>query len=228
MDEQQSVLQHALHRLLLGDEVRREVAVVELHPLDEVEGGLHRLGLFDGDRAVLADLVHGVRDDVPDLGVAVGGDRRDLHDLRAVLDLLRELPQLLDDRSDGAVDAALEVHRVGPGGDVAQSLAIDRLGENRRGRGAVAGHVAGLAGDLADHLGAHVLPGVFQGDLLGDRHAVLGDRRGAPLLVEHHVPPARSEGHLDRLGQDLDPLEDLLAGFRLEEQLLGWHLVKPP
>ena len=61
------VLEHDLHRLLVGDEVGGEVAVVELHPLDEFEGRLHRLGLFDRDRAVLADLVHRVGDDVADL-----------------------------------------------------------------------------------------------------------------------------------------------------------------
>jgi hypothetical protein len=33
----------------------------------------------------------------------------------------------------------------------------DRLGENRRGGGAVTGEIGGLGRDLAHHLGAHVL-----------------------------------------------------------------------
>ena len=50
-----------------------------------------------------------------------------------------------------------------------------RLGEHGRGGGAVAGHVGGLGGDLAHHLRAHVLERVLELDLLGHRHAVLGD-----------------------------------------------------
>jgi hypothetical protein len=88
------------------------------------------------------------------------------------------------------VDAALEAHRVGAGGDVLQAFAVDRLGQQRRRRRAVAGDVAGLAGDFAHHLRAHVLERIGQLDFLGDRHAVLGDRRRAELLVEDHVAAA--------------------------------------
>ena len=65
--------------------------------------------------------------------------------------------ELLDDGLDGLVDAALELHRVGAGGDVLEALAEDRLGEHGGGGGAVAGDVGGLGGDLLHHLGAHVL-----------------------------------------------------------------------
>jgi hypothetical protein len=85
------------------------------------------------------------------------------------------------------------------------------------------GHVGGLGRDLAHHLGAHVVVRLVQLDLLGDGHAVLGDGGRAPLLVEHDVAAARPEGDLDRLGQDLDALEDGLPGLLAEEQLLGCH-----
>ena len=54
-----------------------------------------------------------------------------------------------DDVVDGLLDAALQRQRVGPGGDVLEALANDRLGENRRGRRAVAGDVVGGGRDLA-------------------------------------------------------------------------------
>jgi len=54
----------------LVDEVRGEVALVELHAFDHVERRLDGLGFFDGDDAFLADLVHRVGDDVADVGVA--------------------------------------------------------------------------------------------------------------------------------------------------------------
>ena len=59
--------------------------------------------------------------------------------------------------------------RVGAGGDVAETLLVDGLGEDGRRRGAVTGDVGGLRGDLADELGAHVLVGVLELDLLGHR-----------------------------------------------------------
>ena len=67
------------------------------------------------------------------------------------------LLELGDDRLDRLVDAALEVHRVGAGGDDLDALAEDRLGEHGRGRRAVAGDVGGLARDFAHHLRADVL-----------------------------------------------------------------------
>ena len=42
-----------------------------------------------------------------------------------------------------------------------------------------------LRGRFLDELRAHVLIRVGQLDFLGDRHAVLGDRRAAPALVDH-------------------------------------------
>ncbi len=68
-----------------------------------------------------------------------------------------DLLELLDDGLDGLVDAALELHRVGAGGDVLEAFAEDRLGQHGRGGGAVAGEVGGLGGDFLHHLRAHVL-----------------------------------------------------------------------
>jgi hypothetical protein len=123
----------------VGDEVGREIALVELHALDDLEGGLDGLGLFDGDGAVLADLVHGVGDDVADLEVPVGGDGGDLADFLAVVHLLGDLGELGDGGLDGLVDAALEEDRVGAGGDVLEAFAVDALGEHGGRGGAVAG-----------------------------------------------------------------------------------------
>ena len=69
---------------------------------------------------------------------------------------------------------------------------VDRLGQDGRGGGAVAGDVAGLLGDGVDELGAHVLERVGQLDLLGDGDAVLGDGRAAERLVEDDVAAGRA------------------------------------
>ena len=93
----QSVFQHALHALRIGDEVGGEVAAVELHAFDHFQRGLHGLGFFDGDDAILADLLHGFGDDAADLLVVVGGDRADLRD-HVALDVLVQLLDFFDGR----------------------------------------------------------------------------------------------------------------------------------
>src|SRR3712207_7606240 len=55
------------HLLRVGDEVRGDVAAVELHALDDVELGLDALGLLDRDDALLADLLHGPGQHLADL-----------------------------------------------------------------------------------------------------------------------------------------------------------------
>ena len=55
-------------RSVVRDEVRRDVALVELHALDGVDGNVERLGILDGDDAVLAHDFHGSGDLFADLG----------------------------------------------------------------------------------------------------------------------------------------------------------------
>ena len=125
----------------------------------------------------------------------------------------------LDHGVGGGVDAAAQGHRIGPGGDHPQPFAVDRLGQQRGGRGAVAGHVAGLRGGLLDQLGAEVLVGVVQVDFLGDGHAVLGDFRRAPALVEHGVSAAGAERADDGPGQLAHPGGQRLPSFVFKDQL---------
>ena len=180
MQEDVGVLELGHHLVGVGDEVGREIAAVELHAFDDVEFGLGGLGFLDGDDAFVADLLHGLGDHVADGLLAIGRNRADLADLLpSDLIFLDVLLEVLDGGRDGHVDAALQVHRVHAGGDVLGAFADDGLGQNRGGRGAVAGEVVGLGGDFAHHLGAHVLELVLEFDFLGDRHAVLGGARRA-------------------------------------------------
>ena len=197
-DQDVGVLEHRLHAVLVGDHVGRDVALVELHALGELEVHAERLALLDVDDAVLADLLDRVGDHVADLLVA-GRDRRHAGDLVLAGDLLGLRGDVRDDLVDGLLDAALERQRVGAGRDVLQALANDRLGQHGGGRGAVAGHVVGGGRHLAHELGALVLEDVLDLDLAGDRHAVVGDRRRAELLVEHDVAALRAERDLDRV-----------------------------
>ena len=216
--------EHGLHALLVGDHVRGDVALVELHPLRELELHAEGLALLDVHDAVLADLLDRVRDHVADLVVA-GRDRRDARDLvLAAGDLLRLLvAQVLDDLVDRLLDAALERHRVRAGGDVLHALPDHRLGEHGRGRGAVAGDVVGRRGDLAHELCALVLEHVLDLDLTGDGDAVVRDRGRAELLVEDDVAAARAERHLDRVRDGVHAALERPASFLVVLQLFMCH-----
>ena len=90
-DEQHvGVVEDGLHALGVGDEVGRDVALVEAHALDEVHLHAEGLALLDGDDAVLADLVDGLGDHLADLGVG-RGDGGDLGDLLLVVDVLGQV-----------------------------------------------------------------------------------------------------------------------------------------
>src|SRR5713226_5385397 len=211
MDQDAHVLEDTFHALGVGDEVGGEVAAVELHAFDYFEGRLHRLGFLDGDDTILADLLHGFRDDAADLLVIVGGDGANLGD-HVALDVLVELLDFRDGRFDGLLDAALESGGAGAGGDSLDALAEDGLREHGRGGRAVTGNVGSLGSDFADHLRAHVLEGIAELDFLGYSHAVLGDDGRAELLFDHRVAALGAEGDLYCVGKSVHAAQNRLAG----------------
>ena len=225
-DQDDRVLEDGLHPVGVGHEVRRDVAPVELHALGVFLLEAERLALLDGDDAVLADLVHHLGDDLADLGIR-RGDRRDGRDLLAGLDGAGGLLDVGDDGVDGLLDAALDDHRVGAGGDDPQALGDHRLAQDHRGGGAVAGDVVGLGRDLLEELRAHVLERVLELDVASDGDAVVGDRRGAELLVEDDVAALGADRHPDCVGEAIDaPLERATSGL-VEDELLGQVEVPP-
>src|SRR3954466_9047037 len=222
-DQDVRVVEHGLHALGVGHEVGADVALVEAHALSELELEAEGVALLDGDDTFLADLVHRLGDELAD-GRVGGGDRRGGGDLLLGLDVLGGREQVLGDRLDGLLDALLQGHRVGAGGDVAQTLADESLGQHGGGGGAVTGDVVGLLGDLLDQLGADLLPGVLELDLLGDAHTIVGDGRRAPLLLEDDVAAPRAEGHLDGVGEGVHAPLEAAARLFLEGDHLG-HVV---
>ena len=223
-EEDVGVLEDRLHALGVGDEVGRDVALVEAHALDQVHLHAEGLGLLDGDDAVLAHLVDGLGDHLADLGVG-GRDGGHLGDLVLGLGLLGLALERVDGGLDGGLDAPLERHRVGPGGHVAQALVDHGPGQDGGGGGAVTGDVVGLLGDFLDQLGADLLVGVLEVDLLGDGDAVVGDRGGAPLLLEHDVAALRAEGDAYGVGELVHAVLEGPAGLLVEGDQLGHGVV---
>jgi hypothetical protein len=222
--QDEGILQH--RHLLLGvvDEVGGQVAPVELHAFHHVQLVLQAGTVFHGDDAFLAHLVHGAGDDVADGSVGVGGDGTHLGDFLAGGAGLGDGLEFLGDGDDGLVDAALEVHGVHAGGDELHALAEDGLGQHGGGGGAVTGDVGGLGGDFLHHLGAHVLELVLELDLLGHGHAVLGHGGGAEGAVQHHVAALGAQGHLDRVGQDIDAGHHAVPGGITKTNVFSCHV----
>src|SRR5712671_1224239 len=149
VDQDVSVFHLNAHLVGVGDEVGRDVAAVELHALDDVEFGFQRLGFFNRDDALVADLLHGVGEELADFRVAIGGDGADLGDFLVRGDLLGVLDEIRNHGFDSQVDTALQVHRVHAGGNRLGAFTDDRRGQHGRGGGAVAGSIRRLRGHFA-------------------------------------------------------------------------------
>ena len=225
VDQDVGIFHFNAHLVGVGDEVGRDVAAVELHAFDDFKLGLERLGFLDRDDALVADLLHGVGEELADLGVAVGGDGADLGDFLVRGDLLGVLDEVGDHGVHRHVDTALQVHRVHAGGNRLGAFTDDRSRENGRGGGAVAGRVGRLGGDFAHHLRAHVLELVLELDFLGDGDAVLGHAGSAERLVEHDVAALGTERHLDRVVENVDTAQHAIAGIDAEFDFFSCHIV---
>src|SRR5205823_12616446 len=100
----------------------------------------------------------------------------------------------------------------------------NRLGENRRGGGAVSGEVARLGGDFLHHLRAHVLDRICELDLFRYRDSVLGDGRGAEFLVDDDVASLGAEGDAHCLGELIDTALESGACLNVEMKFLSCHM----
>lgn len=113
-----------------------------------------------------------------------------------------------------------------PHGDVAQTLADQRLRQHGGGGGAVTRDVVGLGRHLLDELGAQVLVRVVDLDLTGDGDTVVGDRRRAELLVDDDVAALGADRHLDRVGKLVDAALKGATGVLVELQDLRHGLLQ--
>src|SRR5882724_7845611 len=224
VDEDVGVFQRRFHALRVGHEVRRQVTAVKLHAFDYFELSLEGLGLFHGDDAVLADLLHRLGNDVADGLVVVGADRSHLSD-HVAGDGLRQLVEfafaaLAGLGVDGAanhrnrfLDAPLHGHGVGAGRNRLHAFTIDGLCQNGRGGGAIASDVGSLGSDFPHHLRANVLQPIFQFDFFCHGHAVLGNGRRSVFLLNHYIAAFGAESHLHGVGQNINAAENRLPRF---------------
>src|SRR5712664_636180 len=221
VDQDVGIFHFNAHLVGVGDEVGRDIAAVELHAFDDLEFGLERLGFFNRDDALVADLLHGVGEELTDFHVAIGGDSADLGDFLVRGDLLGVPDEVGDYGFHSQIDTALEIHRIHAGSNRLGAFTDDGRGQHGRGGGSVAGSIGRLGGHFAHHLGAHVLELVVKLDFLGDGDAVLGDAGCAERLVEHDVAALGAERDLHRVVEDFDAAQHPVAGIDAEFDFFG-------
>ncbi len=194
VEQDERVLELGRLVLLVVDEVRREIAAVELHALDHFELVLQARALLDRDHAFLADLLHRIGDDLADRLVGVGRDRADLRDRladpctasrassaprrrrRRALSMPRLMsiglmPAATDFRPSRMIACASTVAVVVP--SPASSEVLDATSFT-------------ICAPMFSNLS-------FELDFLRDRHAVLGDGGSAEALLEHDVAALGAE-----------------------------------
>src|SRR5436305_4587083 len=94
------------HLFGVSHKIRGEIAAIKLHPLDDFELSVEARRLFDSDDALVADLLHRLRDHFADFTIVIRRDGPDLRDFGIRRNRFRALLEVVDDRCDGHVDAA--------------------------------------------------------------------------------------------------------------------------
>ena len=89
----------------------------------------------------------------------------------------------------------------------------DGLGQDRSGGGPIAGDVVGLGGYFTDQGGAHVFERIFQFDVLGNGHPIIGDGGRTEFLFQYNVPAFGPQGYLYGISQGIDTAFQAAAGI---------------
>ncbi len=228
MDQDVRLIEYDGHVFEIVDEMRAQIPLVELHSFEQLDRGFEGLAFLDRDHAVLAHLIHRLGQLLADLDFLVGRAGGHLLDLLAGFDRDAHSVKLVHDGVHGHVDTFLDLHRVGAGRDVLETLLENALSQNGRRRGPVAGDARSLRGHLFDHLRAHVLISVFQLDFLRDGHAVFRDGRGAERFLQNDDAAGGPERDLDGVRQLLHTIPNGPACIGSKRYLFSCHVFLTP
>ena len=74
MDQNVWILKLDLHFFSIRNEIRRQIAAVELHSFNNLQIGVERLGFLDRDDTGIANRIHRLRQHVTNFSVTIGRD----------------------------------------------------------------------------------------------------------------------------------------------------------
>ena len=209
-----------MHRLHVGHHVMRDITAIEGHALGHLQSGFHREPVLDVDRALGPDPYEGLGHQFTQSRI-IGRDRRDRLERLIRLQGSGGLLQCVGHHLDSGLDASDDIERVDAAGKQLQPLLNHRIGQDSRGRGAVARHLVGLFRHLSDDLRAHVFEPALKLDLAGDAGAVARNDGRADGHVDNRVHSPWPEGPRDRPGQFRHAAAQGQSSVILVQQHLG-------
>ncbi|OPZ41300.1 MAG: hypothetical protein BWY93_02366 [Euryarchaeota archaeon ADurb.BinA087] len=183
--------------------IRRDESAIKLHPLYNIEAGFKAFCILDRDEPAIAHLLHGIRDELPNLFIIIGRYRRNLKNTLSALDRHTGRADVPNNVCNRRINAPLNLYRVGPRGNILQAFGKNSLRKKSCRCCPITGLVLGLLGNLFDQLCADILELVVKGDLFCYRHPIVCHDR-VHGLVDHHIPPFRAKRDLDRVRYFID------------------------
>ncbi len=193
-DEDAGILQSRLHLVHVGGHICRDIAPVKLHSFHQIKLCLHGLGLFNGDNAVPADLLHGICHQLAHFLIPCGDSGNPGNMLFAV-DLLAHLGDGIHGTLRSLLHTPSENDGVCARCQVLNTRIYHRLSQNCSCGGTVACHIVGLGGNFLYQLCSHVLKGICKLDLLCNGNTVICDQGSAERLIQHNIPSLGSQSH---------------------------------
>ena len=187
IDEDAGIFNIDFHFLRVGDEVRRKIAAIKLHTLNNIKSGIHGFCFFNGDNTFFPNFIHCLGNDIADGLVIVGRDSTNLGNLFLLFGRFGNIGKLCNNSCNGFVDTAFNFHWIVAGSNKLGSFCINCLGKQGCGGGSVTSNITGFGGNLFNHLGAHVFKFAFQLDFFGNSYTVLGNNRRTKGFFEQDI-----------------------------------------
>ena len=107
MNQNHRIFHIRLHRVLIINEIRREVSTIELHPFDHLKFIFQRLAFFNGDHTFLTHLFHRFGNNAADRLIGIRGHGTHLGNFFMIRTRLGDALKLINGRDDRLVDTTL-------------------------------------------------------------------------------------------------------------------------
>ena len=107
MNQNHRIFHIRLHRVLIINEIRREVSTIELHPFDHLKFIFQSLAFFNGNYTFLTNLFHRFGNDAADGIIRIRGHGTHLRDFFMIRTRLGETLKRINGRDDRLVDTTL-------------------------------------------------------------------------------------------------------------------------
>ena len=211
------ILEFANHFFAIGNEIRGNVAAVELHTAYGFHLSFGAFGFFNGDDTFDAYFFHGFGNQVTDGFVTVGRDTADLaYFFEVVTHFFFLAFQVFHYGSHGFVDTSFQFHRIGTGSNVFQANINNGLCQDSGCGRTVSGIISGFGSHFFDHLCTDVGIRIGQFNFFGYAYTVFGDVWSSEFLLNDYIAAFRSEGYFYCICQLVYPFFHQVAGFDIE------------